>query len=146
MKISHCFDQLHPLFHQRRMADVFQENHKFIAAGAHDHILFVKHLDQQMCQLHQHLIPKEMPVYIIGVFEIIHIQHHHAAGGIRILILQIFIDQFFSKKMVIERSQGILHGLLFQQRLPVFLSGNIFCENGKTDRRIRSLHGKNLKQ
>ena len=87
------------------MADIFQENDKFVSSRTHNHIFRIKHPCQKPRQLHQHLISEKMPVPVIGLLKIIHINDHHPTGGIRVFIFKIFIDQLFAEKMIVQRSQ-----------------------------------------
>ena len=53
------------------MADIFQENDKFITAGPYEDIFFIKKQTEQVRQCYQYLISEKMTVGIVCIFKII---------------------------------------------------------------------------
>ena len=137
---------MHGFFDQCCMADIFQENDKFITAGPYEDIFFIKKQTEQVRQCYQYLISEKMTVGIVCIFKIIQIENDKAAGSKRIFIVQVFIDQFPAEKMIIEHGERILHGTVFQKGFPVCLPGNVPDNKHKTPGDIDSIQRIYLKK
>ena len=90
------------------------------------------------------MIPEQVSIGIIGILKIIKIYHHHPTGSIGVFLIQVFIDQLPSKKLIIQHGQRIPLGSPLQYGLFMFLRGNIPDQQRKPPGKIHPIHGKHF--
>ena len=107
------------------MSGILHKDQKLVSADAGQHVPPLEQGIQQAGELLQDLIPEQVAVAVIHVFEKVHVDDQQTAGGIGVLLPQIPVNEGLGHPAVIQLGQRVVLGLPEQAALPLLLRGHV---------------------